>query len=175
METNVTELWETISIDGKITRYAVSSFGRIRNNKTGRILRPTYESRGYYRACLSNGRSKDYTKVYVHRLILTCFRVSNPKNKSDVNHINGNPSDNRIENLEWATRLENIRHALRTGLSAKRMKNVFLTGEKILEIRKKYTDSVKGKRGELEKLRLEYGLTMGHLQKIVYRGIWKHV
>lgn len=51
----------------------------------------------------------------VSRLVATAF-IPNPENKGYVNHKNGNPLDNSVENLEWTTRSENQLHALRTGL-----------------------------------------------------------
>ena len=65
----------------------------------------------------------DHPKVkYLHRYLATKF-IPNPENKPCVNHINGNKSDNRIENLEWATYLENNKHAKRTGLWVYKLPN----------------------------------------------------
>lgn len=53
---------------------------------------------------------------YVHRMVAETW-IDNPNHYRDVNHINGDKTDNRVENLEWATRSQNIRHAYRTGLT----------------------------------------------------------
>lgn len=59
-------------------------------------------------------------KTYrTHRLIAQMF-IPNPEYKREVNHINGNKLDNRVENLEWATGGENVRHAWRAGLAKPR-------------------------------------------------------
>ncbi len=59
----------------------------------------------------------------VSRLIATTF-IPNPENKGFVNHKNGNPLDNSIENLEWVTRSENQLHAFKTGLTSTNKKVV---------------------------------------------------
>lgn len=71
------------------------------------------DRKGYYAIMLrKNNKSIRYMS---HRLVSAAF-IPNPDNKPIVNHINGIKSDNRIENLEWVTLLENSAHAWKTGL-----------------------------------------------------------
>ena len=91
--------------------YEVSNLGRIRSlnyNKTGevKILKiPT--NRAYLAVGLcKHGRRQEFS---VHRLVATAF-LPNPNNYTDVNHINENKHDNRVENLEWVTHGANLKH-----------------------------------------------------------------
>lgn len=103
----------TKSIDGEEWRYfrdtiyQVSNKGRVKNTKTGRISNAKPSDCGYKRATITfpNGMSK---KFLVHRLVYECF-VS--PEYDVINHINGDKTDNRVENLESVTHKENMQKA----------------------------------------------------------------
>ena len=68
---------------------------------------------GYMQLGISIGNQVKVFKV--HRVVAITW-LDNPLNKETINHINGNKKDNRVANLEWATRSENVIHAFQTGL-----------------------------------------------------------
>lgn len=80
------------------------------------------DSTGYYCMYFSNNNKR--SSVRVHRIIAKAF-IPNPDNKKTVNHIDGNKLNNNIDNLEWCTQKENVRHAWDNNLSHPSMKNKF--------------------------------------------------
>ena len=80
--------------------YSISNIGNVKNNKTNRILKPYFQDE-YKRITLNDNKH-----FKVHRLVALAF-IPNPNNKSDVDHINNNRSDNRVENLRWSSHKEN--------------------------------------------------------------------
>lgn len=110
----MTEEWRPIkNYEGL---YEVSSLGRIKSLRTGRLMSPAPDSDGYATVSLFKIKRKTYRW---HRLVLEAF-VGNTEGKGQINHIDGNKLNNRLENLEWATPSENAIHAYRIGLKDQR-------------------------------------------------------
>lgn len=85
--------------------------------KRGKPLKGHIDRCGYREVLLSeNGKSKSFL---VHRLILMTFCPRSDADQFDVNHRNGNKLDNSLENLEWCTRSENVKHSYKNGLQSK--------------------------------------------------------
>lgn len=103
-----------IFIKGEETNYTIDRYGRVYSGFSKSYLKPFLNPNGY---CLVDIRHKglSYTRQ-VHRLVAIAF-IPNPDKLPTVNHKNGNKTDNCVDNLEWMTQLDNVRHAWETGLA----------------------------------------------------------
>lgn len=134
------ERWKVI--EGTSGLLEVSDEGRVRSNmRDGRILKQQRDNKGYYRVSVTVERKKMHFKV--HRLVAEAF-VQNPMSLPQVNHIDGDKLNNRAENLEWVTNIQNAHHAMGKGL----WENVFSASCRTNEQRMTPIYSVDCKTGE---------------------------
>lgn len=116
------EIWKPVP--GFEGRYEVSSIGRVRSVPhyvavcgggkrltESRVLKPQKARNGYLLVSLG----RDNKHVLIHRLVAKAFLPPPSQDRSDVNHKNLIKTDNRVSNLEWVTKNENMRHAYANG------------------------------------------------------------
>lgn len=104
------EEWRVIA---DFPNYEVSSMGQVWSKYKNRLLQIYVRPDGYEEVSLYTDRGK--INVLVHRLVAVNFIDNYPE--LTVNHLDGNKRNNKVDNLEWCTQKENVRHAFRTGLS----------------------------------------------------------
>ena len=94
------------------SNYSVSSLGRVRNDKTGKMLKPGMCGgfRSYLQVGLYRGSHASRKCAPIHRLVAEAF-IPNPENKPEVNHLNGDGFNNCVNNLEWIDHKDNLIHA----------------------------------------------------------------
>lgn len=129
---NENEIWKPLV--GYETEYLISSYGRLKSIKHGKsiMLKPHINTRnGYvYYLVSKNGKSKNSR---AHRLVALTF-IPTSNTKLQVNHKDGNKTNNRVDNLEWCTQSENMIHAYKMGLEKPRgLKVIRLDDGKIFE------------------------------------------
>lgn len=117
---NMKEIWKPVV--GYEDSYEVSNLGRVKSIKetpfsicksSDRIMKLYMHKKGYLKVMLYlNGKRKH---AFVHRLVAEAF-IPNPNELSQVNHKDGNKTNNCVHNLEWCTGKENIIHAVTNGL-----------------------------------------------------------
>lgn len=102
--------------------YEVSMLGEVRRSDTHKVLKQKMTKDGYMRINLSDNGIRKTRQV--HRLVLQTFVECHDPNNMQVNHIDGNKTNNEITNLEWVTGKENTRHAYASGLAKPNMNNL---------------------------------------------------
>jgi hypothetical protein len=173
------EIWKDVV--GYEGIYQVSNQGRVKRAAggqgavAGRIRRLTLDTFGYPHLLLYQGGKH---KVFrVHRLVAEAFLERPSPDHNEVNHKNGDKTDNRAENLEWVTPSENMHHAYKildrksTPPKGAAHSNAKLTRGDVRQIRKLYKtgDHTQAELGEM------FGVSQPNIGYIVRREHWKHV
>lgn len=113
----IDEIWDDITYSKEIIprKYTISNFGRIKNIKN-KINKHMIDKQGYHIAHLCIG-NHSYIHYLVHRLVAISFIYNcDSLNKNQVNHIDGDKSNNSYRNLEWVTQSDNIQHGRKTSI-----------------------------------------------------------
>jgi hypothetical protein len=157
------EEWK--SVIGYEGIYEISSEGRLRSLKFGRIryfnMKP--DGWGYQIAALSKNGVRE--SVRFHRLVAKHF-IPNPNNYPTINHIDANKLNNAVSNLEWCTQLENNRHSIKIGGRCHKNEGhpmAKLTNKQVLLIREMHSTG-KYKQKELATL---FNVKDSHISSIV--------
>lgn len=171
------EIWKPVL--GYEDSYEVSNLGKLRSRDRfnsrgyklkGKLLSQHYSHKGYIIVALCKDNARATTSI--HRLMAQAF-IPNPDNKSQINHLNGIKDDNRLENIEWATQEENMRHAYDTGLKTfpvgELNSNTTLSEEDVANIIDEYN---KGK--TLPQMSEEKQISLSILRGIIYGKSWTH-
>ena len=153
-----TEIWKTVR---GFKDYEVSNFGNVRKYLTKELISINTSSNGYKTVSLRK-KKKDSRSILLHRIMAETFLP-----KIQVNHIDGDKTNNKLENLEWSNGSLNTKHAYSLGLAKKIIRNNKL-GTFIDEIKNKYT----GKRGDLTNLAKEYNCSVSAIYEIVHNKSW---
>lgn len=99
------EIWKPIN---NFPKYAVSNHGRIKNTRSHHILKPYPDKDGYLDAQLSRDGVAHHNRL--HRLVANAF-IPNPDNLPIIDHLDGNTSNNHVNNLRWATLGQNMQNS----------------------------------------------------------------
>jgi hypothetical protein len=150
----------------KDTEYMVSNNGNIWSNKSGKELIKILDGRGYLAVGINN------IKLKVHRLVATTF-IPNTFELLEVNHKDGNKLNNNINNLEWVSHENNMRHAWENNLCKKGedASVSILSNDDVVEIKKLFVE-YKLDNTEIGKL---FGVSKGTISKIRSKHTWKSV
>jgi len=139
--------------------YQISNTGEVKSLYTNIIMKQKKNNRGYHQVKLfKDGKSKDYL---VHRLVAEAFLENLNEDYNQVNHKDGNKSNNNVTNLEWCNQSQNIRHAFDNGLMKPRYG--IIPSE---ETKRKMSESRKGHKAYYHKLVAQIDINTGEIIKI---------
>lgn len=148
--------------------YEVSDLGRVRNRLTGHVQRRRPSGKGYIQASFG----KTSPKQSVHRVVLRAFVGEPPPGDYQGSHLNGDCTDNRLSNLAWELRLDNMRrkHDHGTVIRGERTNTAKLTAADVRWIRSRHDAGV-----TMWDLARACGVSRESIGNVVRRRTWRHV
>lgn len=151
--------------------YAITSKGRVVNLKTKTLCKQKIDRSGYYIVNIQIDKKRTYFRI--HRMLGIYFVNGRTSQKNEIDHINCNKLDNRLENLEWVTHVENTKRAQKNGLCSH---GSYKTNSKINEeiAIAIYNDYHKNKLTQRQCWE-KYNTTRSVVQKIVLKQRWKYI
>lgn len=151
--------------------YAITSKGRVVNLRTNTLCKSKIDKAGYYIVIIQIDKKRTYFRI--HRMLGIYFVNGKTDQKNEIDHINCNKLDNRLENLEWVTHVENTKRAHKNGLCSH---GSYKTNSKINEkiAIAIYNDYHKNKLTQRQCWE-KYNTTRSVVQKIVLKQRWKHI
>lgn len=164
------EIWKVIP---GFTYYEASNLGRVRRSKNKLILKANSNEKGYQRVQLGDGLG-NLKNMMVHRLVLWAFTGILPK--LSCAHGDGNPSNNRLDNLRWATATENGADMVRHGRShvGEKHPQVKISEADAKEIIRRYKRTAH-RESNWKVLAEEFGLSQAQINGIASGRSWKHL
>jgi len=167
-------MWRAIP---EFENYQVSNSGQVRRikqtwNNLPKTLKPWVESHGYNQVELSN---KNGQKTFrVHRLVL-CVFIGPPPKGQVCNHKDGDKQNNKLDNLEWVSSSDNMKHAYKTGLHGKTYGSAShlskLTDQDVKEIKKLLSDNIH----KFIKIAQMYNVSRHTIYDIRDKKTWGHI
>lgn len=176
------EIWKSIiQFEGF---YSISNLGNVRSEervmqrvRSGKpynylikekILTPRKDRLGYLSVCLC--KDKKIHQKLIHRLVLKAFGGPPSNPKDECNHKDGKPPNNHIDNLEWVSHTENLRHAvdILEKIRGEKHGACKLTKKEVLEIRQNTTLNQR-------QLAKKYKVNFSAIWKIIHRKRWTHI
>lgn len=151
----------------KQSNYHVSKDGKVFNKKTGKYLKGSLDKSGYLRFKLEG------KNVSIHRMVLETFNPRQDMYKLEVNHINGIKTDNKLENLEWVTHQENMKHAVKINLSQRCSNKGSVNGRaKLIE---EQVRAIRQDNRSCQIIASEYDVVKSTISAIKNYKLWSHV
>lgn len=130
----MSEIWK--EVPGYEGLYEVNNLGNVKKSRSGRLLKPQNSKKGYLHVVLCrNGKEKGFR---IHRLVYSAFHGEIPAG-FEVNHINEDKADNRLENLNLMSHKENINWGTGVRRSAKSRKGKTYNGKRVAQVDREYT------------------------------------